>query len=136
MGKTTIMVSFTISSIKLDHKYISEKLGISPNYIRKSDEVLNNQSLFGHDEWSISTKDEESLDIKNQLCKILSLLDDKIQIINKLCEQFKAECSILITIKIEEGQFPAMEINQSFIKFLSSINANIGFDMYFYSDCT
>jgi len=135
MDKTNVQANFTIIANVLDHIEVSSVLGIEPSYIRHSNEVLNNGRLFGHDEWGIGTEYEESLDINDQLKKITDAVYDKTAIVNEVCEKFHAKCHFLIVVNVENGEFPAMYFESDFIKFATSINAEIGFDPYFLSNC-
>lgn len=134
MENTNIKIVFTISANMLDFNKITEKIGCRPNYIRKKDEILKNGRIFGHDEWAIETDYEESLDVLIQLNKIVDTILNKSSIIKELCKEFNATCGFLIIINIENGIFPAMYLDSGFINFASSMNAEIGFDIYFYSD--
>ena len=135
MNTTNVKACFTICSDRLDHSEITKKLKIVPSYVRHSNEILGNGRLFGHDEWGIETDYDISLDISEQLSKMMDVIVDKGIAIRKLCEKFNANNSFLVVINLENGQIPVMSLNSNFIEFAASINAEIGFDVHFYCDC-
>jgi hypothetical protein len=80
--------------------------------------------------WDIDTGYQESLDVNEQLQQIVKQLRGKEVIINQIKEIHTMECKIIIVIKIEEGQTPALYLDKSVIKFASSIEAEFDIDLY------
>jgi len=132
VDKTTVKVSFTIYSDRLDHDGITQRLSINPTYIRYRTERLKNGRVFGHDEWGINTEYEDSYDIEAQLSKIVNKLTCKKNEIKELCKEFSAKCSFVVVVKVENDIFPSIGLTSSFMKFAGEIGADIGFDMYYF----
>ena len=134
MDVTNVQVNFTISSENdFCHEELTERIGLKPTYLRKKGELLKNGRKFHLSEWGIGTEYEPSLNIDNQLFKITEQLIGKECIINDMCYKNSAKCHFVIVINVEEGKIPVMAFDQDFIHFASSINAQVGFDLYVFT---
>lgn len=135
MDVTNVKVEFYIIADDLNLDQITYSLGIAPNHTHHKSEILKSGRVLGYDVWGIETDYEESLDITDQFNKIIDPLRDKAGKINEILSLYKAECKFCIVVNVENGEFPAMYFDRELIKFMASINAEIEFDPYFYSDC-
>lgn len=108
-------------------------LDVKPTTTRSKDTFPIKE--FANDYWNFDTEYENSLDINDQLAKITNVFLDKGEVLNGICDKFNAKCGFVIVVNVENGEFPAMYFNTNFIQFAASINAEVGFDPYFYSDC-
>lgn len=131
--ETNVKVEFFICATELNFDEITLLLDVTPTSIRSKNTFMIGE--FAKDYWNIETDYEDSLDINNQLVKITNVIFDKSDIINKICSKFNAKCGFNIVVNVENGEFPAIYFETGFIKLAASINAEIGFDPYFYSDC-
>jgi len=127
---TVVCANLTLVGNDFDINYVTESLGVAPTYTRSKDEILGNGRRFGHTEWGIGTDCEESLDIEVQFAKISNQFKGKEHELAKVSKYCNAEWSILIVIKIENGDIPAMVFTRSMLDFCNKIDAEIGFDIY------
>lgn len=135
MDVTNVKVEFVIGGETFfDHDEVTKKMGIIPTYLRKKGEKLRCGKPFHMTEWGFETEYEPSYDINDQLNKVTEQLKNKECIINEICSKYEISPTFVIVVNVENGEFPAMYFNTDFIKFAASINADIGFDPYFYSD--
>ncbi len=134
VDKTTVMVEFSIYGEKFEPKYITEQLGIVPSetYI-KGELIKNGRAARKETAWTISTGYEFSIDINEQLEKIVSLLEGKVDELVKLKSNLCLNMLFMIVVKIESNEIPAMYLKERFIHFASRIDAEVGFDTYIYS---
>jgi hypothetical protein len=65
---------------------------------------------------------------------VKNILNDKVNIINDLCDKLNLETYFTITIHSKNSFFPVMKFPKSIISFASSINADVVFDLYDYSE--
>lgn len=134
MNKTNILVEFNIIGDDYDIGLISEQLDIKPTeYYKKGDKIGNKEIKRKETCWTISSGYEISLDINNQLEKILSLIKPKRNILNKLREQFQLDYKFIIVIRVEGNQSPAIYLEQEVIEFANDIKADFDFDLYILS---
>lgn len=83
--------------------------------------------------WEISTGNEESFDINDQLLKIYNLLKDKVSVLNELRGEYNLSYTIEIIPKIEDNEKPALYLDNYIIDFAHEIKAIIDIDLYIYS---
>lgn len=133
MKVTNIKAEFLILSDDFLPDDITEKLSIEPSFKWKVGEKINSEKhnrVYKSSGWEISTGYEESLDINEQLNKILYKIHSCHEVLAQLCLVENIECRFCIVVKIENGQTPAMILSRELIKFASEINAEIEFDLY------
>ena len=134
MDSTNVLVEFCIFGEDFEKEIITEGLGIGPSdFYKKGDVAGKKQFKRKGTCWSISTGYEESLDINDQLAKILNLIKPKTNILINLMEQYALECKFIIVIGIENNQSPAVYLDREVIEFANEIKAEFDFDMYIYS---
>lgn len=133
MDKTNVMVEFVIIGDRFDPCMITEKLKIKPDqYWVKGDSIQGRDARVKRKDtsWIISTGYEESLDINEQLERIVELIKDKSIILKELERGFNLEYIFGIVVNIENNEKPAMYFNRDFIGFANEINAEFYIDLY------
>jgi len=134
LDSSNVLVEFCIFGEDFEKEIITEGLGIGPSdFYKKGDLVGKKQFKRKETCWSISTGYEESLDINDQLAKILNLIKPKTNILLNFMEQYALECKFIIVIGIENNQSPAVYLDREVIEFANKIKAEFDFDMYIYS---
>jgi len=81
----------------------------------------------------ISTKEEHSFDINDQLNELIVLLEPKKDILVRIKKDFQVNFVFLILIKIENNEKPAIYFDTKTLNFINGINAEIEVDYYIYS---
>ena len=128
------MVRFSIYGENFKPTYITEVLGIAPSEAYTKGEKTKNGKLIRKDtSWSINTGYQDSLDINEQLEIIITQLEKKVAILTKIKQDLSVEMLFIIVIRIEDNEIPAMYFKKDFIRFISKIDAEVGFDTYIYS---
>lgn len=134
MDKTSVLVEFKIIGDEFEPEIINKVLQISPDkYWKKGEQIKNKNSIRNFSCWSIKTGYEESIDINNQLVKIINKIKDKKNELVELKNQNKFYYKIQVVIKIENNEKPAIYLNRDIIGFLNDIKAELDFDLYIYS---
>lgn len=134
MDKTSVLVEFKIIGDEFEPEIITKVLQISPDkYWKKGEQIKNKNSIRNFSCWSIKTGYEESIDINNQLVKIINKIKDKKNELVELKNQNKFYYKIQVVIKIENNEKPAIYLNRDIIGFLNDIKAELDFDLYIYS---
>jgi hypothetical protein len=129
MDKTNIMVDFRIIGDVFNLDVITNKLLIKPSYYwLKGDRNKNNIRKYSC--WAISTGYEESLDINNQLNKIIELIKTKKQELKELKNKHELDYRFDIIINIENEEKPAIYLNIDIIDFAHEIKAEFDIDLY------
>lgn len=131
MKRTTVRVDFVIKGKGFNPSDITNKLGISPSKswcegdVSKEANIIKEQSL-----WLISTGYEQSLDINNQLSKIMNLLQPIRDELNELRVIYNISYVFEVIIEIYRGDVPAIYLESDSIEFANKIKAEFDFDMY------
>lgn len=129
LNKTTVMAYFKLYGENFDPEEITNKLLIQPTETGKKGE-RGKYMILKKSYWEVSTDYEVSLDINDQLRKIVNLLKDKKDVIVDLQNSLGLECKFQLVIMIRNEQTPACYLEKEMIHFASSINAFFDFDMY------
>lgn len=134
MEKTSILVEFKITGDEFDPDTVTKKLQIVPNeYWQKGEQIKNKSIVRSFSCWIIKTGYEESLDVNNQLVKILDKIKDKKNELIELKKQNNFDYKVDIVIQIENNEKPAIYLSSDIIEFANSIKAEFDFDLYIYS---
>lgn len=123
------MAYFTLYGEDFDPEEITNKLLIKPTETGRKGE-RGRYRILTESYWEVSTDYEVSLDINDQLHKIVNLLKDKKDMIVELQNSLELECKFQLVIKVSNEQTPAVYLEEEMIHFASSINAWFDFDMY------
>ena len=131
MKNTNVKVEFRVIGDDFEPEMITKKLAINPNYVWKVGDTINNKNFKRkYSCWSISTGYEESLDINEQLNKILLKIFDKKDVLKEIKELLAVEYRLDIIINIEGNEKPAIYLESETIEFANDIKAEFDFDLY------
>lgn len=130
---TNVNVEFVITGELFNPKDMTQLLSIQPTeeWI-KGDNVPNRKIVRKYTCWCYGVGAEESLDINNQLVKILGILNPRREILKGIRKEYDIEYLVLITIKVEDDIKPIMSIKLPIIEMMSYIGAEFDIDMYIY----
>jgi hypothetical protein len=123
-----IRVDFNISGDEFDLQYITNQIGINPTKTRTKNECPVPMTALTY--WRLSTNKEISKAVCWQFEKIMKVLTGKELIINQLCEEYNLETNFNIVIEMESNNGPELVLTQQIVSFISSIHAEVGFDLY------
>ncbi|GLI10872.1 hypothetical protein YDYSG_69080 [Paenibacillus tyrfis] len=129
MNKTNVLVKFIITGDRFPIDEITEKLKVQPKAFflkgQKGKYVERKETS-----WYISTEYEESLDINDQLNKIIDLLINRRNELVDLKIKYQLSYLFSIVINIKEKQAPAVYLEQDVIEFANYIKAEFDIDLY------
>ncbi len=128
-SQVLVKVYFSISSQSYDLDFVSEELNIRPTCLYRIGEKQTYKPAI-ENSWSLGTEYEESLDISEQLGKVMRLLYNKENKLIQLKEKFELHYKIFIVIKMYSEQTPSVFLSKKEIDFASKIGAEFDFDMY------
>ena len=119
---------------------ITNALRIEPTRTYKKDDVVarrdnpnlvSTKTLYRKEtDWTLSTGYQESYDINNQLHVILQSLEGKTEQLKHLKKKYSLEFLFMVVIQVENNESPAIYLQKNIIDFVSSIQAEIHFDLY------
>ncbi|GKX29619.1 hypothetical protein SH1V18_20990 [Vallitalea longa] len=131
---TTVNAEFIIDGADFKPNIITNKLNIQPTeQYEKGDKVHNRNITRNSTCWTYSLGEEESIDINEQISKLIYILNDRNSILKWLNNKYNIDYLILVTIKVEDDIRPVMSIKAPVIKFLYDVGAELDIDMYDYS---
>jgi hypothetical protein len=134
MENTNVKLEFIIVGDDFDPEIITDKLLLTPShYWKNGDKIKNKDKLRTYSCWSIGTDYEESLDINNQLEKIISTLKTKKTELGELKKRYELDYRFEFVINVENNEKPAMSLNLDVIEFAYEIKAEFDFDLYVFS---
>ena len=128
-----IKVIFVLSTENnfVDFDEITERLGISEYKIRKKSDfpIQSVNAGLSVNEWSFNIK-EECRAVSDMIDKIRDILDNKEDTIEDLCKKYGLNVTLTVVAEEEKYGYPEIFLTKENIKFLTGINAEIGFDIY------
>ncbi|WP_394524321.1 DUF4279 domain-containing protein [Lacrimispora sp. JR3] len=131
-----LSVEFSLSSDFADLERITNILELVPTRTRKKQDWPQGSRDTGVacDLWEISTEQETSKSVDEECKKMINKLRGKEKLIRDLCEEYNMESHFEVVIHMVNSETPAIYLEKESIYFLSTINADIGFDIYTYED--
>lgn len=133
MDYTKVMAEFNILGDSFPVEDITLKLSIIPTESYNKGDLSKYNNIKKETCWCISTGYEESMDINDQLSKIIGEIRDKKDILIQLKNQYNLEFQLMIVLNIIDNDKPAIYLDKDIIHFVSDIDASIQFDYYIYS---
>ena len=126
--KPCVCVSFFFAGACFDIDKVSS-MGIVPSETRLRDSFK--LSYFAHTEWSVEIVENNCIAVSDVFEKLINLLDGKQEQIKNICEQ-DIEAGFVVVIHMEKDESLDMTLTRDVIAFAASVNAEIGFDLYYY----
>jgi hypothetical protein len=111
---------------------VTEMLGVQPTTILRMGERINDVHTRSFTMWRYESGTIETLDTDDVLLPLLNVFQYKTDTINRIKEELNLNVRIELVINIINGYTPGLTISPEFGKFLSSIDASLGVDMYVY----
>lgn len=134
MEKTTVSVSFSIYGDDFDLDDVIKQMNIEPTETRIKGIIPEDGKRESIEtSWTVSTKEENSFDINEQLNQIIALLKPKKDVLLKIKDNFQVNFVFMILIKIENNEKPAIYFDTISLDFINGISAEIEVDYYIYS---
>lgn len=134
MNKTTVKAEFSIYGDNFDPNELTDLLEIQPMEVNLKGVITGTRKRPSTEtSWSIYTKKEESYDVKEQIDKIVSILKDKIKLINGFKEKNEVSISLSLLIEVENDEKPAIYWTPETNDFLGKIGAESSIEIYMYS---
>jgi len=134
MDKTNIKVEFTVISEDFDIDLLTIKLGIEPTECYyKGDIIPRINRTREKSFWWIETEYNESLDINDEVLKLMEKLYGKEEILKDLKNKHNLKYTICVVINVENNQTPAIYLTEEVINLFSLIGIYFEIDLYIYS---
>ena len=134
MDKTNIKVEFTVISEDFDIDLLTIKLGIEPTQrYYKGDIIPRINRTREKSFWWIETEYNESLDINDEVLKLMEKLYGKEEILKDLKNKHNLEYVICVVINVKNNQEPAIYLTEEVINLFSLIGIYFEIDLYIYS---
>ena len=134
MDKTNIKVEFTVISEDFDIDLLTIKLGIEPTQSYYKGDIIPRINRTREESiWRIETEYNESLDINDEVLKLMEKLYGKEEILKDLKNKHNLKYSICVVINVENNQTPAIYLTEEVIDLFSLIGIYFEIDLYIYS---
>lgn len=134
MERTKVKVEFFITSETLNIETINDQLKLFPTDSWIQGDVIPGKKFKKTDScWVIGTEYEESLDINDQLKKVLNILEERKEILKGIRKTNNYEMFFSIIINIENSEKPAIYFEKRFIDFIHEIGSEFFVDLYLFS---
>lgn len=129
-----ITVEFCIISDSINPESITKLLGILPTRTRRKNEWPRPSIEAGMacNQWEIQTEQESSKSVDGMCKKIIDKLRGREEHIQSLWNDYNVEIHFEVVIHMKSTETPVIYLEKESIKFLVSINTDIGFDVYAY----
>lgn len=124
---------FGFSSNEIDLDEITAKMGLSPTRTRRKEDYpwQSIEAGLAKTYWDVEIRENHS-NIIIPFRKLIDILSSKVNIINELSCKFN--CATYFDVVIHacaEKWLPIIEVSKDIMTFVISINADIGFDIYY-----
>ena len=131
METTSVKVAFFIYGEHFQPSAITDLLNILPNSTSiKGIIPIGRTRPAVETMWCIDTGYEKSDDINIQLKKIIGLIQDKEDILNRIRPELNIDMLFDVVIHLENDEYPVMRLKPDVLKFIASISADIDFNVY------
>ncbi|MDF9825368.1 hypothetical protein M2475_001823 [Breznakia sp. PF5-3] len=134
LKKTNARIKFEIRGDKFDPQLISDKLNLVPDKIWKTGDFIENRNAKRKcSAWILGGEFIETLDIGEEITKIINKIESKTVIINELKKELNVECNFIIAVETWDEQNPSIYLSKRVISFANEVQADFDFDMYVYN---
>ena len=131
MDKTNIKVEFTVISEDFDIDLLTIKLGIEPTQSYYKGDIIPRINRTREESiWRIETEYNESLDINDEVLKLMEKLYGKEEILKDLKNKHNLEYVICVVINVKNNQEPAIYLTEEVINLFSLIGIYFEIDLY------
>lgn len=130
MKSTLVKATFVMGSEEISPESISERIGINPNLSGKKGEIVNGKMPYPDSFWEVFTKREASLDVSDQIKKIIKILKPSFQKLKDLIEEYQLTPLLSVLIVIDNGEAPSLSLSREEISFFNNLNTEMDFDIY------
>lgn len=128
--KTSIKIHFTLTG-KFEPEEITSSLCIVPTKTwRFGDLIDNTHATYKHDGWRLSSDETESLDLNEQIMKIINVFHPYSLQLKEICKKLDLDSEIACAICIENDQYPSIHFNREVLSKISDMNTEIDIDIY------
>jgi hypothetical protein len=132
MANVEISICFTTYDDNFNFIKLTEALDIMPSKVRKRLDfpAQSINSGIATNEWVMSIRKENCSSVSEILDQVQQIFNNKEYLIIELCKRYDLSITVSIVIDMEEGNGPEIVLSKENIKFLSNIDAEVGFDVY------
>lgn len=110
---------------------ITEILAIQPNRTwKKGDPIPKPVYRRNETSWRIETGYEKSYDINDQLYKLYEVLQEKVEALHRIKNDFGVSLQFMVVVKVRNEEKPAIHFQGDFIKLLHDMGADVDIDYY------
>ena len=116
-----------------DPDYVSELLTLKPEKVWRIGDARSNGTKYDFALWQIGRCDEYDVDVANQMRKTISILLDKIEILNKIYKENDVKFCLEVVPNIYVDEItPCLSPTLDIIDFCHATRTEIDIDMYLY----
>lgn len=131
LDTTNIKAEFVIVGDNLEPDKVTNLLGVKPTQYWIKNEVIEGKSIRRKDScWIIGTEYEASLDVNEQISKLMLILRNKTEILYDLKLKNGFEYLFVFIINVENNQSPTISFERGFLDFVHTIEAEFYVDLY------
>ncbi len=130
MKESTVQARFVLGSEEISPDFITKKVGIIPCLSGIKGEIVNGKIPYPDSFWEVFTEIETSIDVSDQIRKIMKIIEPSIQNFKDLIEEYKLTPMLSVLIIIENGEVPVLSLSREEIDFFNSLNTDMDFDIY------
>ncbi|RCH55693.1 hypothetical protein DJ568_07345 [Mucilaginibacter hurinus] len=136
MKKNEINLGFGIYGFEdIDHSYITNLLGLQPDYVRTKGEKKNPRNsdspLIEVNKWMITSGIDPHLDFDQHLNALLDILEPRIDVLRPICERYDCEISCGMFVYFDNGEStPWVHLDDRYNKMTAQLKIEFDLDLY------
>jgi hypothetical protein len=135
---TTVSISFILTGIGFEPNDITKELSIIPTKTwRINDDIGKpgkSANKHKYDGWKLSTGHIQTLDVESSLNNVLEILQPVTEKLKELILRLNLGAEISCAIHIENGETPSIHFQQTTLRKITELNAEIDIDLYVFED--
>lgn len=119
-----------------DPDVITERLGLKPDKARKIGDKRCNGTMYDFSSWEFGRCDKYDVLVENQMHATIDALLDKVNLLNKIREEFDVTFTLEIVPTVYAGNTaPCLAPSMKVIDFCHSTKTEIDIDLYVMDEC-
>ncbi|MCL2081843.1 MAG: DUF4279 domain-containing protein [Oscillospiraceae bacterium] len=126
----SIKITFYLAGKDFDLERATQKIGIIPTRTRTRDSFP--LGTLAYTTWEICVEKKRCAAVSILFEELVDILSGKSEILCELCKEYDLETNFEVVIHMQDGDSPEVVLSRKILFFATSINAEIGFDLYCY----
>ena len=130
----SIKVTLYMTANEFDFKEVTHRLGVTPTTTKRRDSFPPKSITAGTAKtiWALAVEERNCIAVAILFERMIELLRGKEALICEICNDYGLETRFEVVVHMQGEDAPEMVLHREVVSFAAAINADIGFDLYYY----